>query len=170
MSEHDKTEVPHGADLLARISTEMTRAQKKYFGKGPESTRSYMLDDFLMVVMRGSQTVAEETMVEFGQKDRVREFRQQFENEMTGLLIGMVENLTGRKVLGYQSQILFEPEVVVELFFFDRPAEDTETRATAIGQLEDPTIGEAREDAHEDDVSGAIPGDGSSRDDADAKG
>ena len=156
MSEEDSTERPHGDELLSRISTEMVRAQKKYFGKGPDQTKSYMLDDFLMIVMRGSQTTAEATMVEFGQEDRVREFRQQFENEMASRLIGMVEDMTGRKVLGYQSQILFEPEVVVELFFFDQPAEETETRATARGQLEEPGIGEARTDARDDDVSGDI--------------
>src|SRR4051794_23030856 len=91
---------PHGGDLLSRISTEMVRAQKKFFGKGPETAKSYMLDDFLMIVMRGSQTQAEATMVDFGQEDLVRNFRQEFENEMTSRLVGMVEELTGRKVLG----------------------------------------------------------------------
>jgi uncharacterized protein YbcI len=112
-------ETTHGTDLLAQISSEMVRAQKKHFGKGPTSTKSYLLDDFLIVVMRGNRTVAEDTMLEFGRLDLVREFRQQFENEMTSRLVGTVERLTGRTVLGYQSQILFEPDVVVELFFFE---------------------------------------------------
>jgi hypothetical protein len=71
-----------------------------------------------LIVMRRSRTVAESTMLEFGQEDRVRDFRQHFENEMTRL-IEMVEELPGREVLGDQSQVVFEPEVVVELFFFD---------------------------------------------------
>jgi len=78
---------------------------------------------------------------------------------MTAHLTGMIEELTGRKVRGYQSQIIFEPEVVVELFFFDLPAGETETRATARGQLDEPSIGEARGDAHDDDVSGDIQAD-----------
>ena len=113
---------PDDGDLLARISNEMVRAQKRYFGKGPTATKSYLLDDFLLIVMRGSLTVAEQTMLDFGHPDLVRDFRQQFENEMTSRLVGMIEEVTGRKVLGYQSQILFEPDVVVELFFFDLPA------------------------------------------------
>ena len=148
-----------GGDLLSSISTEMTRAQKKYFGVGPTSTKSYMLDDFLMIVMRGSQTVAEKTMLDFGEQDLVRAFRQAFENDMSEKLTGMIEELTGRKVLGYQSQILFEPEVVVELFFFDRDAETPEVSATAEGQLEDPSVGEARSDAEGEDVSGRISAD-----------
>ncbi|HEV2771020.1 MAG TPA: DUF2294 domain-containing protein [Solirubrobacteraceae bacterium] len=152
-------EEPRGGDLLSRISTEMTRAQKRYFGVGPTSTKSYMLDDFLMIVMRGSQTVAEKTMLDFGKEDLVRAFRQSFENEMTAKLTGMIEELTGRKVLGYQSQILFEPEVVVELFFFDRAADEAEVSATAEGQLEDPEVGQARSGIEQEDVSGRIPAD-----------
>src|SRR3712207_9322840 len=63
------------------------------------------------------------------------------------------------KVLGYQSQIIFEPEVVVELFFFDRAVDDSEREATARGQLEEPSVGEAREDAHTEDVTGDIEAD-----------
>ena len=149
----------HGSDLLARISTEMVRAQKKYFGKGPESAKSYMLDDFLLIVMRGSQTVAEKTMVEFGREDEVRAFRQTFENEMTSRLTGMIEELTGRKVLGYQSQFLFHPEVVIEIFFFDAPAAAADVAATALGQLGSAPAGEARSGAEEDDVTDVIAAD-----------
>jgi uncharacterized protein YbcI len=145
-----------GISLNAAISRGIVASMKKYFGKGPESAKSYMLDDFLLIVMRGSQTQAEATMVEFDQEDLVRNFRQQFENEMTSRLIGMVEELTGRKVLGYQSQLIFEPEVVVELFFFDREADASEKEATARGQLEEPSIGEAEEQAHDEDVSGDV--------------
>ena len=159
MSQDPTSERPQGVDLLSRISTEMVRAQKKYFGKGPTSAKSYMLDDFLLIVMRGSQTQAEKTMLDFGRADEVREFRQAFENEMTAHLCGMVEELTGRKVLGYQSQFVFEPEVVIEIFFFDRPAAETETDATAHGQLHDSSVGEAPEGTHEEDVSGEIQAD-----------
>jgi uncharacterized protein YbcI len=150
---------PSGADLLSRLSTEMVRAQKKYFGRGPSETKSYMLDDFLLIVMRGSQTQAERTMIAFGRTDLVREFRQQFENEMTSRLVGMVEDLTGRKVLGYQSQVLFDPEVVLEIFFFEEPAETSEVQATARGQLDDPSVGEASVGTEDEDVSEEIQAD-----------
>src|SRR3954451_17186073 len=87
-----------GGDLLTRISTEMVRAQKKHFGKGPTSTKSYLLDDFLLIVMRGNRTVSEETILEFGRPDLVREFRKQFDNEMTSRLVVTIEELTGRTV------------------------------------------------------------------------
>jgi len=131
----------------------MVHAQKKFFGKGPTSAKSYMLDDFLIIVMRDNRTTAENTMVEFGRAEVVRDFRQQFENEMTGKLEGMIEQLTGRRILGYQSQIIISPDVVIEIFFFDRSAEEQEIDATARGQLDDPSIGEARAGSEQDDMT-----------------
>jgi uncharacterized protein YbcI len=134
----------HGG-LLSQISTEMVSAMKTYYGKGPVEAKSYMLDDFLLVVMRGGMLPVERTMLEAGRQDVVRAFRQQFENEMAGRLTGKIEQLTGRKVVTYQSQVMFDPDVVVEIFFFDRQAEEKEIRETAEGQLTDRSIGEARD-------------------------
>lgn len=138
--------VDEGGELLAQLSNGMVQAQKKFFGKGPVRAKSYMVDDLLFIVMRGGMTTGEHTMVEFGQEDAVREFRQTFENEMTGRLTGMVEELTGRKVLTYQSQIMFEPDIVVEMFVFDDTAPAAERQATGRGQLEDDGTGEATDE------------------------
>jgi uncharacterized protein YbcI len=116
---HAEERVTDGGDLLSRISNEMAQAQKAFFGKGPTAAKSYILDDMLFVVMRGGFTTAEMTMLEFGHADLVRQFRQIFENEMGDALIGVVEELTGRKVLTYQSQVLFDPNIALEIFVFD---------------------------------------------------
>ena len=94
---------------------------KKHFGRGHVSAKSYLIDDFLLVVMRGGLTIAEQTMLEAGREDAVREFRQVFENEMAGPLTEIVERLTGREVVTYQSQVLFDPDILVEIFFFSEP-------------------------------------------------
>ena len=143
MAETLEDHAERGEGLLARISNEMVRAQKKFFGKGPTEAKSYLLDDLLIIVMRGGLTTAEKTMLEFGQPDQVRQFRQLFENEMTERLTGMIENLTGRTVLTYQSQIMFEPDIVVEMFVFDSAASRQDRTATAHGQTDDEAIGAA---------------------------
>ena len=135
--DHSRSQEPgeeEGGALLSRISNEMVRAQKKFFGKGPTKAKSYMLDDMLIIVMRGGLTTAEETMLEFGQQDQVRQFRQLFENEMTERLTDKMEELTGRKILTYQSQIMFDPDVVVEMFVFDSEGSSDAIEATAEGQ------------------------------------
>jgi uncharacterized protein YbcI len=131
-----------GGDVLSRISNEIVQAQKAFFGKGPTAAKSYVVDDMLFVVMRGGFTTAEVTMLEFGHADLVRRFRQIFENEMGDGLIGVVEELTGRKVLTYQSQVLFDPNIALEIFVFDdTDAEGAE--ATARGQLDKVEVGAA---------------------------
>jgi hypothetical protein len=72
---------------------------------------------------------------------------------MTAKLEGMIEEITGRKILGYQSQIIINPDIVIEIFFFDRSAEVQEIDATARGQLDDPSIGEARAGSEKDDMT-----------------
>jgi uncharacterized protein YbcI len=109
--------------MLQKLSKEAAKLQRTAFGKGPETVKSYFIDDLLLIVMRDSLTIAEKTMLEFGQGDLVRQFRQTFENEMTKRFTDMVEDVTGRSVLTYQSQIMFHPDVVVEMFVFDRAIE-----------------------------------------------
>jgi uncharacterized protein YbcI len=122
--EHGGAPADRGESLLGRISTDIVRWQKEAFGKGPTSAKSYMVDDMLFVVLRGGLTVAEKTMLGFGRHDLVREFRQQFENDMTSRIVGIIEELTDRKVLTYQSQIMFDPDVIVEMFVFDRTLDE----------------------------------------------
>jgi uncharacterized protein YbcI len=123
-----------GGDVLARLSDEMVRAKKQFFGKGPDQAKSYMLDDMLFVVMRGGLTTAEQTMLRFGRQNMVRQFRQLFENEMTELLTRLVEETTGRTVVNYQSQVMFDPDIIVEMFVFAEPRQDG-IQATAEAQL-----------------------------------
>jgi uncharacterized protein YbcI len=129
-----------GGDMLARLSDEMVRAKKQFFGKGPEQAKSYMLDDILIIVMRGGLTTAEQTMLRFGRPKLVRQYRQLFEDEMTEHLTSLVEQTTGRTVVNYQSQIMFDPDIIVEMFVFEEPRQDG-IEATAQGQLDDDATG-----------------------------
>lgn len=109
-------------DLHVQLSTAIIHAQKESWGKGPEHAKSYLLDDFLMVVLRGGLTKAEETMLAAGQVDHVRDFRRSLQDHAATRYISLIEELTGRKVATYQSQILFDPTILIETFFFDDSA------------------------------------------------
>ena len=118
-----------GDSLLARISNELVGAQKEFFGKGPTKAKSYVFDDLLICVLRGGLTTAEKSMLDFDEADAVRDFRQVFENRMTPRLTRIVEELTGRRVLTTQSQVMFDPDVVIQVFVFDdtlaiKPSDD----------------------------------------------
>lgn len=141
-----------GRGLLREISRALVAAKKEYYGKGPVHARSYLVEDLLFVVMRGGTTTAEETMLEAGQKDMVREFRQRFQNEMAERLTGTIEQLTGRKVINYQSQILFDPDIVIEIFVFEEPVAKEAREETAAALL-DPDDGGGEVAVNEDEVT-----------------
>ena len=115
----NEDETQQGGGVLSQISTEMVQAMKQHYGKGPVSAKSYLVDDLLFVVMRDMITQAERTMLDAGRTDTVRDFRQQFENEVAETLTRLVERVTGRRVVNYQSQVLFDPDITVEIFVFD---------------------------------------------------
>jgi uncharacterized protein YbcI len=115
--------------LLSRISTEMVRAMKRHYGRGPVLAKSYLVDDLLFVVLREGMTQAERTMLQAGREDSVRRFRQEFENETTEPLVRMIERLTSRRVINYQSQVLFDPDMTIEIFVFDDTRADAAERS-----------------------------------------
>lgn len=112
-----------GATLLSAISREMVKAMKTYYGRGPTKAKSYLMDDLLFIVMREGITQAEQTMLSAGKEDEVQSFRRQFEKIMAERLVGTIEQLTNREVVAHQSQVLFEPPMVVQVFVFDKPLE-----------------------------------------------
>lgn len=136
-------EARRGQSLLARISTEVVQTFKEYYGRGPTSAKSYMLDDLLFVVMRGGLTAPETFLLEQGEEDVVRAYRQTFENRMAAILSEKIEQLTGRTVQGFQSQVLFDPDLSVEIFIFDDGVPEEAVDATALGQLANEPIGQA---------------------------
>lgn len=150
--------VRRGQSLLARISSEVVRTFKEYYGKGPTSAKSYMVDDLLFVVMRGGLNAAEKFLLEKDEVDVVRQYRQTFENRMDEILSEKIEELTGRKVIAFNSQILFAPDMSVEIFVFDDRGAEESIDATALGQIADQPVGEV---AGEAPATAGSSGDGS---------
>jgi uncharacterized protein YbcI len=114
--ERSLPEQPGG--VLTQISNEVVKTLKESYGKGPDRAKAYMLDDVLLIVMRGGATTVEQTLLERGEGDMVRSYRQTYQNHMGDRLIGIVERATGRKVATYQSQVLFWPFTSIEVFLF----------------------------------------------------
>ena len=145
----DEEEVQRGQSLLARISTEVVSTFKEYYGKGPTSAKSYMFDDMLFVVMRGGLNASEKFLLEKDEADVVRQYRQTFENRMSEILTEKIEELTGKKVIAFNSQILFDPAMSIEIFVFDDRGTEESIDATALGQIAVEPVGEVTGEAPE---------------------
>jgi uncharacterized protein YbcI len=111
-----------GGTLRMALSNAMVGLKKQYFGKGPSRARAYLMDEYVFVVMEGGLTRSEETLLAAGKADLVRNYRLAFQETVTHTTVTAVEELTGRKVLTYHSQILFDPTRVFEIFVLDAPA------------------------------------------------
>ena len=140
-------DIERGQSLLSRISTEVVRTFKEYYGKGPTSAKSYMFDDMLFVVMRGGLNASEKFLLEKDEVDVVRQYRQTFENRMNEVLSEKIESLTGKTVIGFNSQILFDPDISIEIFIFDDRGTVESIEATAAGQIAVEVVGEVSGDA-----------------------
>jgi uncharacterized protein YbcI len=112
----------HG-DLLAAISNSIVGLFSDCYGRGPTKAKSYLCDNYVITVLEDLLTTVEETLVANGRPDLVREVRLSFQSAMSDRFEGVVEELTGRKVLAYQSQITFDPSVGFEFFVLDGPPE-----------------------------------------------
>lgn len=107
------------ASMRMEVSNTIVQAMREYYGKGPNRAKTYMFDNYVLVVMEGGFTRVEETLSRSGHRDLVREMRQRFQNEMTDELCSRVERVVGRRTIGYQSQIIFEPETLIEFFILE---------------------------------------------------
>lgn len=109
--------------VLAAVSNEMVRLKAKHYGKGPLEAKTYLNDNFLFCTLKGGMTKVEETLISAGDTALVREVRLRFQEQMGADFREAVERVTGRRVATYQSQVLFDPNYVVEIFVLD-PAAD----------------------------------------------
>lgn len=110
--------------LRMALSNAMVGLKKQYYGKGPSRARAYLMDEYVFVVMEGGLTRNEETLIASGKHDLVRSYRLAFQEVVGPTITAAVEELTGRRVIGYHSQIVFEPTRAFEIFVLDAPAGD----------------------------------------------
>lgn len=116
-------------ETLAAISREMVRLKAQHYGKGAVEAKTYVNDNFLFVVLKGGMTKVEERLVSSGDEALVRAVRLRFQEQMSVAFTDAVENLTKRKVIQYQSQVVFNPDYTFEIFLLDDSEADADPGA-----------------------------------------
>jgi uncharacterized protein YbcI len=109
--------------VRAEISNAMVGLKKEFYGKGPTKAKTFLNDNYVFCVMEGGLTRNEETMIERGHEDLVRSYRLRFQEAMEDPTVEAVQRITGHTVIGYHSQIVFNPERAFEIFVRDRPVD-----------------------------------------------
>ena len=107
--------------LQAQVSQAVVRTMKDLYGRGPTHAKTYLCDEYVFCVMSGGLTRDEETMIRGGEHDAVRDYRLRFQSVIAPELIRRVEDVLERKVATYHSQVLFDPDRLVEIFVLCPP-------------------------------------------------
>jgi uncharacterized protein YbcI len=108
--------------LRASLANAMVGLMKQYYGRGPTAAKAWVLDDYVFVAMENGLTRNEETLVADGKEEEVRRYRLSFQETMGPTAEGMISEITGRRVLTYQSQMVFHPPRSFEIFVLEPAA------------------------------------------------
>jgi uncharacterized protein YbcI len=111
----DITPRAHG-DVLTAISDGMVALLKEFYGRGPTRTKSYYEDDLVVCLLRGGFTRVERTLLEGGRGESVIQQRMDFQDVMRSRFQGVVEEATGRRVIGFMSGNQQDPDIMCEVF------------------------------------------------------
>ena len=103
-------------DMRTTISEGMVALLKEYYGRGPEQAKTYVSDDLVVCLLRGGFTRVEQTLLEGGHGDDVIRQRMAFQDVMRRRFEHVVEQATGRKVVGFMSGNQQDPDMICEVF------------------------------------------------------
>ena len=106
------------------ISNAITRLHRDHYGRGPTIARTIMQRDYVVCFLHDIYTPVERTLIDAGRQQAVRETRNIFQDAMGERFKEAVEAATGRKVIGFLSQVTFEPDIAAEVFVLEPQEED----------------------------------------------
>ena len=89
---------------------------KEFYGRGPERTKTYVNGDLVVCLLRGGFTTVEQTLLDGGHGGDVIRQRMAFQNVMRSRFEQVVEEATGREVVGFMSGNQQDPDMICEIF------------------------------------------------------
>jgi uncharacterized protein YbcI len=114
-SQHKARPQNHG-DALTAISDGLVALLKEFYGRGPTRAKSYFEDDLVVCVLRGGFSRVEQTLLDGGRGAAVINQRMEFQEVMRKRFEAVIEDATGRRVIGFMSGNQQEPDMMCEVF------------------------------------------------------
>jgi uncharacterized protein YbcI len=105
--------------LVSQLSREIVRLHARLYGRGPTKARSYLQPDYAVCILEEIFTTAEKTLIEAGSGDHVQETRKRFQEAVSDEFVGVVEEVVGRKVAVFLSQVDVKANLALEFFLFE---------------------------------------------------
>jgi uncharacterized protein YbcI len=113
---HDK---PTDGELTTAISNLVVQALARTTGRGPTKAKTTLGDNGVFVVLQDTLTRGEQTLADAGQGRAVLDLRRRWQRVMEAEVSRELEELMGRKVIGFMSDNHIDPDLAVEVFVLE---------------------------------------------------
>jgi len=115
-------------ELAAAISNTVVRALARTTGRGPTKAKTTLGENGVFVVLQDSLTRGEQTLANAGEGQAVLDLRRRWQRVMQADVSKEIEQLTGRKVIGFMSDNHIDPDLAVEVFILEPQPPDAHER------------------------------------------
>jgi len=117
MSHHEAGE--HFGELTAAISNTVVQTLSRTTGRGPTKAKTTLGDNGVFVVLQDTLTKGEQSLADAGESQTVLDVRRKWQAVMQDEISREIEELTGRKVIGFMSDNHIDPDLAVEVFVLE---------------------------------------------------
>jgi uncharacterized protein YbcI len=118
--------------LLAEVTNAIVHLYRTHYGKGPTRSKSYLMDDLLVCVMRDVLTTIERTLIEAGEAQQVRATRLALREAVEEEIKAEVERIVGCGVRGFTGRVLVAPEIAIEVCVLESRKADGRASASLL--------------------------------------
>src|SRR5947209_17947095 len=109
---------PNG-QLSAAISNTVVHALARTTGRGPTKAKTTLGDNGVFVVLQDTLTRGEQALADAGEGAVVLDLRRRWQSVMEADVSREIEELTGRRVIGFMSDNHIDPDLAVEVFVLE---------------------------------------------------
>lgn len=121
--------LPTKGQMEAEISDAISKFEKEYMGRGPLETRTHVIEDMVVVRLKGMLTRPELQLVKLSRdahgRDLVKQMRRELVETGRSILEAAVKAATHRRVRGMFFDISTVTGEKVMIFVLDKPPEFT---------------------------------------------
>ena len=123
------TQIKTKGMVEAEICDAMIRFEKEYMGRGPEETRSYIIDDMIVVRLKGILTKSEEQLIKNDEgHSLIKQVRIMLLENARPLLEAIVYDITGLKVRSLHTDLSTDTNERIILFTLEQKFEEKQKK------------------------------------------
>jgi uncharacterized protein YbcI len=110
--------------MESKISNALTQFEKEHLGRGPKEARAYIIQDMVLIRLKGVLTPAEENLVtEEGGAHLIKDIRTRLIESSRPLLEKILKEMTGCNVISMHTDISSRTGERIFVFILDKNLE-----------------------------------------------